>query len=172
MNKEDFIAHIGIDPGQSGGIAVIYVPTDFVAGKMGETERDTAAMLTFPPFMQCFAWIERVHSMPKQGVASSFKFGQSYGFLRGLLIGKNIPFEEVTPQKWQKEMNCLSKGDKNVTKARAQQLWPGIKITHAIADALLIAEYGRRIYARRSRGPVDAPVSAEPEVREGEGRPQ
>jgi hypothetical protein len=56
-----------------------------------------------------------------------------------------IPFEEVSPVKWQKVMGCLSKGDKNVTKAAAQRLFPDIKITHAIADALLIAEYGRRI---------------------------
>jgi hypothetical protein len=39
----------------------------------------------------------------------------------------------------------MSKGDKNVTKRRAQQLFPQLKVTHAIADALLIAEYGRRV---------------------------
>ena len=33
--------------------------------------------------------------------------------------------------------------DKNVTKNRAQQLWPTIKVTHAIADALLLGEYCR-----------------------------
>jgi hypothetical protein len=42
-------------------------------------------------------------------------------------------------------MSCLTKGDKNVTKSRAQELFPEVKVTHAIADALLIAEYGRRI---------------------------
>ena len=42
-------------------------------------------------------------------------------------------------------MSWLSKGDKNVTKSRAQELFPELKITHAIADALLIAEYGRRV---------------------------
>jgi hypothetical protein len=38
----------------------------------------------------------------------------------------------------------MSAGNKNVTKTRAAQLFPGVKMTHAIADALLIAEYGRR----------------------------
>jgi hypothetical protein len=38
----------------------------------------------------------------------------------------------------------LSKGDKNVTKRKAQELFPSLKITHATADALLIAEYLRR----------------------------
>jgi len=32
-----------------------------------------------------------------------------------------------------------------VSKRKAQELFPAIKITHAIADALLIAEYGRRM---------------------------
>jgi hypothetical protein len=38
----------------------------------------------------------------------------------------------------------MSKGDKNVTKAKAQQLFTQLKITHATADALLIAEFARR----------------------------
>jgi hypothetical protein len=41
-------------------------------------------------------------------------------------------------------MGCLTKGDKNVSKSRAQELFPSIKVTHAIADALLIAEHNRR----------------------------
>lgn len=81
--------------------------------------------------------------MPKQGVASSFKFGRSYGFLIGLLTGLRIPYEFVTPQKWQKAMGCLTHGDKNISKAAAQRRWPNEKWTHATADAGLIAEYGR-----------------------------
>lgn len=77
-------------------------------------------------------------------MASSFRFGQSYGFLRGVLVACRVPFDQVTPAKWQRNLGCLSKGDKNVTKAKAQELWPELRITHAIADALLIAEYGRR----------------------------
>lgn len=146
---------LGIDPGGSGAIFKRYQtfdpsPIDWI--KNDSTEADLAnfilnAVLSGVPI---HAFIERVHSMPKQGVASSFKFGQSYGFLRGLLIGHRIPFEEVTPQKWQKEMGCLTKGDKNVSKSRAQQLFPTVKITHANADALLISEYGRREISKRS----------------------
>ena len=60
------------------------------------------------------------------------------------LIAAGIPFETVTPAKWQGAMGCRTKGDKNVTKRKAQDLFPGVKVTHAIADALLIAEWGRR----------------------------
>jgi crossover junction endodeoxyribonuclease RuvC len=121
---------------------------------MPATERDVWQWLRPEPDLtydgQFFAIIEKVHSMPKQGVASSFKFGQSYGFLRGCLVASGIPFEEVSPQVWQKELGCLSKGDKNVTKARAQSLFPQLRITHATADALLICEYARRLWSRRN----------------------
>jgi len=55
------------------------------------------------------------------------------------------PIIDVSPVKWQSALSCLTKGKKNVTKARAQQWFPKIKVTHGIADALLIAEYGRRV---------------------------
>jgi len=82
--------------------------------------------------------------MPGQGVASSFKFGQGYGSLEMALTAAGIPFERVTPQKWQKALGCLTKGQKNVSKRKAQELFPTMKVTHATADALLIAEWGRR----------------------------
>lgn len=140
---------IGIDPGQSGGI-VLLSDSWILPHKMPETERDIVDLLeeTKPPR---FAFIEFVHSMPRQGVASSFKFGRGYGFLRGVLSALSIPFEDVTPQKWQKEMRCLTKGDKNVSRAAAQRLWPEIRWTHAISDAALIAEYGRRHLAATGR---------------------
>ena len=137
---------LGIDPGQSGGIAWWSSDGGMDCCKMPETERDIYNKLC--DIVDCQntikAYIESVHSMPGQGVASSFKFGQSYGFLRGCLVGLEIAWETVTPQKWQSSMGCRTKGDKNVSKSRAQQLWPRLKITHAVADALLICEHGRR----------------------------
>lgn len=136
---------IGIDPGQSGGISVIFPNGIATAYPMPETERDIWELLRMQP-EGVFAVIERVHSMPRQGVASSFKFGMGYGALRMALVASGIPFEDVTPQKWMKALGCLSGGDKNVTKQRAQSLFPQIKVTHKIADSLLIAEYCRRTY--------------------------
>jgi hypothetical protein len=37
----------------------------------------------------------------------------------------------------------MTRGDKNVSKRRAQEIFPMIKVTHSVADALLIAEYNR-----------------------------
>lgn len=142
---------IGIDPGQSGGIAWWSSDGGMDCCKMPETERDVFERLKDIVDRRNIvkAYIESVHSMPGQGVASSFKFGQSYGFLRGCLVGLEIAWETVTPQKWQSSMGCRTKGDKNVSKSRAQQLWPGLKVTHAVADALLICEHGRRTEATR-----------------------
>jgi crossover junction endodeoxyribonuclease RuvC len=139
---------LGIDPGLSGGIALvgsIGSNPRAQAWKMPETERDVSDLFLSLKSQVSKAYIERVHSMPGQGVSSSFKFGVSYGFLRGMLIAHGIPFEEVTPQKWQKLLGCLTKGDKNISKAKAQQIFPNIKVTHKIADALLIGEYARLI---------------------------
>lgn len=146
---------IGIDPGQSGGIAFLDSQGTVIAtSKLSQTEADVVAdirsVIEDETWKHHFAFIEQVHAMPKQGVTSSFKFGQSYGFLIGLLTGMHIPYEQVTPQKWQKSMSCLTKGDKNVSKSAAQRLFPKEKITHAIADALLIAEYGRRVLSGRT----------------------
>lgn len=104
-----------------------------------------------PTVVQLKAFIENVHSMPGQGVCSVFSFGDNCGFIRGVLTALKIPYEKVTPQKWQQALSCNSKKGmtkvqhKNQTKAKAQQLWPDRTWTHAIADAALIAEYGRRV---------------------------
>jgi hypothetical protein len=82
------------------------------------------------------------------GVVSAFSFGNGFGHLEMALVGNGIPFDRVRPQLWQKTMQCMSKGDKNVTKNKAQELFPNIKVTHAIADALLIAEYGNRTHQK------------------------
>lgn len=143
------VKFIGIDPGQSGGIAVV---TDYgitECWKMPDTERDTYELLRslFLP-NRSRVTIEKVGAMPGNGVSGMFKFGRSLGFLRGLVIALEFPFEDVTPQRWQKALGCLTKGDKNVSKRKAQELFPLLKVTHATADALLIAEYARRTHFR------------------------
>jgi hypothetical protein len=61
------------------------------------------------------------------------------------LTAAGIPFTRIRPQVWQKKLGCMTKGNKNITKQKAQELFPSIKVTHAIADALLIATYGKSI---------------------------
>lgn len=139
---------IGIDPGASGGLAWLDDDAEFGKASFAKmTEREISLLvkdLTYLSEQTPCAVIELVHSSPQMGVKSAFTFGRSYGFLRGVLAANHISYVEVRPQAWQKAMGCLTKGDKNVSKAKAQQLYPGERITHAVADALLLATYCRR----------------------------
>lgn len=145
---------IGIDPGQSGGIAWIDEKGRVCVEKMPETLADLWELMEsittgFAAFrasnkLMFKAYIEQVNSSPQMGVKSAFTFGNGYGHLEMALTAAGIPFERVKPQKWQKAMGCMTKGDKNVTKRRAQEVYPQLKVTHATADALLIATYGTR----------------------------
>ena len=144
---------IGVDPGRSSGaVAYIYSKNGSVVGtawpieKM--TERDTWDLIRQLAAGAILAVLEQVHGMNpagrKSGSVSSFKFGCSYGELRMALVASGVRLERVTPLKWQRALSCQSKGDKNITKTKAQELFGGMKITHKTADALLLAEYGRR----------------------------
>ena len=145
---------IGIDPGKSGGIAWIGKNGHCVE-KMPETCKEIWELLEsithgFASWkagngVLYKAYIESVHSSPQMGVKSAFTFGNGFGHLEMALTAAGIPFERVRPQAWQKALGCLTGGDKNVSKRRAQELFPSLKITHATADCLLIAEYGRRM---------------------------
>ena len=138
--------YMGIDPGYSGAIAVVDENGALVdLQRLKDTEHDVADFVAAYQQRTELAILEKVNAMPRQGVSSTFKFGTSYGFCRGLLVCHRVRFEVCTPGKWQRAMGCLSKGDKNVTKAAAQRLFPREKVVHATADAMLLAEYARRL---------------------------
>lgn len=147
-------AYIGIDPGLSGGLAFL-CGEHVEATKMPPTDADLFYELECAKAAGArVACIEKVGATPQMGVVSAFKFGQSVGSIRMACIAAGLRVEYVTPQKWQRELGLivsgrgLGQGDtakKNRNKARAQELFPGVKLTHATADALLIAEYARRM---------------------------
>lgn len=80
-----------------------------------------------------------------------FTFGKSYGMLLGFLTAANIPYMQVVPHVWQKYFDLhRQEGQtdtqwKNVIKDKALFMFPGTKVTLATADALLMAEYCRRM---------------------------
>ena len=138
--------YVGVDPGKMGGIAWLTARFSRAEGLSKMTDRDILDMFVEikRDWPLCVAMLERVHAMPRQGVASTFKFGRIFGVLQMGLLAAEIPFREVPPHVWQRSLGCLSRGDKNVTKRMAQQIFPSQKVTHAKADALLLAEYCRR----------------------------
>ena len=144
---------LGIDPGVSGGMALISSMGTFDEGIAfgNSTDHQIAEWLRIRLGFIHKAAIEKVNAMPRQGVVSMFTFGNSCGFLRGLLVAFQIPFVEVRPQVWQKALRIPPKGSKTTTQhkkllqAKAHQRWPKHceEITKAVADASLIAEWLR-----------------------------
>ena len=137
--------YVGIDPGVSGGLAAITAAGDvaYLAALEKLTERDVYDALAGLAG-NARAVLEFVRSSPQMGVTSAFTFGRSYGSLRMALVAAGIPFDEVTPVRWQTAMSCRTGGVKAVSKARAQELFPAVRVTLWNADALLLAEYARR----------------------------
>ena len=138
---------IGVDPGKGGGIAILDEAGHLLkAERMPETDGDLLTLLrALPGDPAKLAALERVHASPQMGVSSAFTFGCGYGAVRMALLACGIPIFNVTPQAWQKFMNCRTHGDKNVSKRAAQEAFPAETVTHALADALLIAEWLRRV---------------------------
>lgn len=98
---------------------------------------------------QSMAALESVHSMPEQGVASAFKFGCGLGIWQGILGALRIRYEMVPPQRWKKALMDGMGKNKDASMIVAQQLFPNANIVlrkhHGRADALLLAEYLRRL---------------------------
>lgn len=146
---------IGIDPGTSGGFAIIDdVRRKLTLRKMPDTPKEIFNILNF--FLKAskgeiFVYIEKVQGLPGMGGSSMFNFGKNSGHLEMAMLALNIPFEQLTPQKWQKEFQLGTKGNqttsvwKNKLKNKAEQLFPDTKMFLWGSDATLIAEYGRRI---------------------------
>lgn len=98
------------------------------------------------------SWLESVHSMPQQGVSSMFSMGRTLGNLEMVLTCHNININWVTPQKWKKEIIFGDGADKMNSITEAEKIFPNAilktprgRILDGRAEALLIAEYGRRL---------------------------
>jgi hypothetical protein len=152
---------IGIDPGQAGGLVMLSQNGQPLEARgMPEQEEQIWTLLhswrSRPEDGVC-AYLEKVRSSPQMSKGSIFVFGWGYGGLRMGLIAAGIPFVEVAPQKWQKFLGVRDKTGarpledvnktekKNRHKVKAAELFPTLSMTHKLADAALIAEYGRRI---------------------------
>ena len=136
--------YIGIDPGKSGGICFL-MDDEIKTFKCPATTHDMAGELILAKdIRKCTAVVERVHSFPGQGVASTFNFGYNYGVWLGILSALHIPYQLCLPRKWMKFYGSMpkeKKDRKNHLKQLAQQMYPDHKVTLYNADAILLANY-------------------------------
>ena len=141
------MVYIGIDPGVSGAMAIrddlgIYL------FKFDE-EKYVEALKRAPANAICCH--EHVHSLPKQGDASSFNFGMNLGCIQGALQALGVRYELFHQQKWKKEFSVTK--DKNTSIEVCKRLFPDVSLKRTenskkdddgFAEALLMAEYARR----------------------------
>lgn len=149
---------MGLDPGASGGLALVNLDGNVTrAVVMPPTERDLLEWVRSVVNVNrsVMACVEQVsgHVGKEQPGSAMFNFGCNYGMLRMALTACDVKYDLVNPRRWQKVCSISPRESsetrtqwKNRMKARAQQLFPGTKVTLAVADALLIAEYCRLVY--------------------------
>lgn len=160
--------YAGYDPGKTGAMVAL---TD--KGELFEYERfplikvgkksvlDIRAMAEWLELLRTVdgrvrVTIEKVHAMPGQGVTSMFSFGRSLGLIEGMVATQGFPCTYAAPRTWQAVMlkdKPTGKDHKGSAALAAVELWPElsktmkVKANWGIADAALIAEYGRRSWA-------------------------
>lgn len=159
---------IGIDPGAKGGVAFIrnsgelykaYVMPDkvklpyLISNTMIDANTDSSE--TF------YCCIEKSFPSHNQGITSIFNHGYNYGWYVSTLSILNIETIEVLPQVWKSAFK-LSK-DKQKSMDLCLKLWPESKsliygkkggMLDGVAEALLIAEYGRQKLKLRLTGGI------------------
>ncbi len=94
------------------------------------------------------AIIEKVSARPGEAPSGAFSFGFSSGCISGVLGALRVPVTTVSPVTWKKSMGLGA--DKDLSRSRALELFPSVanrlsrKLDHDRAEALLMAEWGRR----------------------------
>ena len=149
---------IGIDPGLTGGVAVL--DADRILQGLADTptltvkvQRGTRQVYDAPGLVELLrpyaglhshVTIEEAQPMPGQGTWSTFITGYGMGIWVGILATLELPYTCVRPSVWKRSL-ALGK-DKEASRLRAMQLFPDAdlrrKKDHGRAEALLLAYYG------------------------------
>ena len=129
---------IGIDPGLSGGIAIlddlkifdIYDMPIMSEGKKNKNQLNSAQLVNIIrknliPNGDTFLIVEQVSAMPGQGVTSMFNFGQTFGSIKGICAALNLPIFFVRPAKWKKHFDLIN-SSKDASRTKAIEMYPSI----------------------------------------------
>jgi len=92
-----------------------------------------------------------------RNASTAYSVASSFHSFRGFFEAKLLPFERITPQKWQRAMlGKVPAGESKLAAlAKARSIWPGEKWlasprskvpNSGLIDAALIGEYGRLTY--------------------------
>jgi crossover junction endodeoxyribonuclease RuvC len=158
---------LGVDPGIRGGLPIVIADANGAAPQLvdaidipvtGVGAKERISPIALQEWLlrhgPQHAFIERTGVMPKQGVASGFKYGRAVGAIEAVIACCAIPLTIIEPSTWKKFHQL--RGDKEASRQRALQLFPTAhallarKKDHGRAEAALIALYGLQQFNRTS----------------------
>lgn len=156
MNRS--AAVMGIDPGLRGAFACLGPET--IAGPIPiasdeiDIYRLSSIVSMHKPELIVVEWAQ---AMPKQGVASTFKYGKGFGKILGMLETLGIAHQLVRPRAWKGAVLSGTKKDKAAAIHYVRRKYPTIDLTpgthrkphDGIADAVCIADYALRELTRK-----------------------
>ena len=150
---------IGIDPGLSGGIAVlennkvldIFDMPVMSEGKKNKRQLNSAQLVklikdNISKNEEVSVVVEQVNAMPGQGVTSMFNFGQTFGAIKGVCAALGLPIFFVRPAKWKKHLELIN-SSKDSSRTKAIEMYPSLSNDLAKkkdvnkSDAILIARF-------------------------------
>lgn len=151
------ITYVGIDIGLAGAIAIIWpshvevFDMPVVTGDKNDYDVKALKNILESVGSDRLAIIESLHALFQVRSSSTFSLGRGSGIVEGVLGTLEFPFVKVPPKRWKKVMmEGHSTKDKGESIVVAKRLFPSVdlprKKDHGKADALLMAEYGRRLY--------------------------
>ena len=95
-----------------------------------------------------FVALEAIHPFPVQGAVAAGAMMRGVGLWEGILAAYGIRVEKVSPQRWKRMMLDGRPKGKHAAILRAREVFPRADLPDGKdgrADALLLAEYARRI---------------------------
>lgn len=157
---------IGIDPGLTGavggviqeglGVSVEDLPV-WSDGKKKFLDvlslRNVLSKFCTGDKSRAFIVLEKSQAMPRDGTVGAFRYGEVYGTIKTLLVLEGYRWAEIPAASWRPKI--VGKGDKDASRILASRLFPTLstflarKKDHGRAEALLLAEYGRRFFGGR-----------------------
>ena len=153
--KESRFKYIGIDPGASGGIAVIDEEGNIKAYKCPKSSDEMALLFQMcigdTPTVDIQLLMERVWARPTNAVRAAFSYGVNYGQWLGIVATHEVQMNTAIPVAWIKWVGCPKALKRDVRKRwlkeKARELYPDVnKLTLATSDAILITHYAKEEY--------------------------
>ena len=148
MKTSSHFKYIGIDPGKSGGITMIY-NKDVKTYKCPQRTEDMSMLFSLlvgdTSSYNIKLLMERVWARPNNAVRSAFAYGVNYGQWMGIVACHEVPLQTCLPTDWIRYYECSKELEyqerKRWLKEKAQSLYPNLNVTLMTADSILIADY-------------------------------